>query len=100
VKGGDNVGVAMVRDLAHVVEREQAKVGVFITLAEPTAPMKSEAATAGFYESPHHGKVPKIQILTIEELFAGKKPQIPFIDSTVFKKAPKEKSQAKQAKLL
>ena len=34
VKGGDNVNVAMVRDLAHVVEREKAKIGVFITLAD------------------------------------------------------------------
>jgi hypothetical protein len=28
----------MVRNLAHVVERETAKIGVFITLANPTAP--------------------------------------------------------------
>lgn len=33
----------MVRNLAHVVERENAKIGVFITLANPTAPMKTEA---------------------------------------------------------
>jgi len=32
VKSGENVSVAMVRDLAHVVERERAKIGVFITL--------------------------------------------------------------------
>lgn len=36
------------------------------------------------------GKVPKIQILTIEELFAGKRPQIPMIDPGSFKKAQKE----------
>ena len=36
VKGGDNVGVPMIRDLGHVVDREKAKIGVFITLAEPT----------------------------------------------------------------
>ena len=61
--------------------------------------MKTEAVKAGFYESPHHGKVPKIQILTIEELFAGKKPQIPFIDPSAFKAAPKEDT-SKQGKLL
>jgi site-specific DNA-methyltransferase (adenine-specific) len=33
VKGGQNVGVAMIRDLGHVVDREKAKMGVFITLA-------------------------------------------------------------------
>jgi site-specific DNA-methyltransferase (adenine-specific) len=99
VKGGQNVNVAMVRDLAHVVDREKAKIGVFITLAEPTAPMKTEAVKAGFYESPHHGKFPKIQILTIEHLFSGKKPQIPFIDPSAFKAAPKEDT-SKQGKLI
>lgn len=100
VKGGENVNVAMVRDLAHVVEREKAKIGLFITLAEPTAPMKTEAVKAGLYETPYHGKVPKIQILTVEEMISGKRPQIPFADPTVFKKAQKEGSGAEQAKLL
>ena len=35
VKGGANVNVAMIRDLGHVVEREDAKIGAFITLAPP-----------------------------------------------------------------
>jgi hypothetical protein len=62
--------------------------------------MKTEAVKAGFYETPHHGKVPKLQIiLTIADLFAGKKPQIPFIDVTSFKAAPREKI-TKQEKLL
>jgi hypothetical protein len=30
----------MIRDLGHVVDREKAKIGVFITLAEPTKPMQ------------------------------------------------------------
>jgi hypothetical protein len=44
---------------------------VFVTLAEPTKPMEKEAVTAGFYQT-DYGKFPKIQILTIEDLFAGK----------------------------
>jgi hypothetical protein len=91
VKGGDNVGVPMIRDLGHVVEREKAKIGVFITLAEPTRPMQTEAVKAGFYETPY-GKYPKIQILTIEELFAGKKPHIPLIDPSIFRKAAVEQT--------
>ncbi len=91
VKGGGNVNVSMVRDLAHVVEREKAKIGLFITLTDPTKPMNVEAIKAGFYEPPAHAKVPKIQIMTIEELFAGKRPQIPMIDTASFKKASKEK---------
>ena len=90
VKGGGNVNVAMIRDLAHVVDREKGKMGLFITLADPTGPMKTEAVKAGFYESPHHGKFPKIQILTIDELFAGKKPKIPFVDIAAFKAARRE----------
>jgi site-specific DNA-methyltransferase (adenine-specific) len=98
VKGGDNVSVPMIRDLGHVVEREKAKIGLFITLAEPTKPMLTEAVKAGFYETPY-GKYPKIQILTIEELFAGKRPQIPLIDTTAFKKAQRE-DMMQQGKLL
>jgi site-specific DNA-methyltransferase (adenine-specific) len=89
VKGGENVNVSMVRDLAHVVDREKAKIGVFITLADSTGPMRTEAVKTGFYET-LYGKYPKIQILTIRELFEGKQPNIPLVDSSAFKKAPKE----------
>jgi len=89
VKGGDNVNVAMVRDLAHVVDREKARIGVFITLAEPTGPMKTEAVKAGYYET-LYGKYPKLQILTIAELFEGKQPKIPLVDPAAFKRAAKE----------
>jgi hypothetical protein len=89
VKGGSNVSVAMIRDLAHVVEREKARIGVFITLAEPTKPMQIEAIKEGFFETVF-GKFPKIQILTIGELFAGKMPQIPNVDDSSFKKAAVE----------
>jgi hypothetical protein len=89
VKGGDNVGVPMIRDLGHVVDREKARIGVFITLGEPTGPMRKEAVKAGFYET-LYGKYPKIQILTIAELFEGKQPNIPLVDPSFFKKAQKE----------
>ncbi|SPE43163.1 DNA methylase N-4/N-6 [Candidatus Sulfopaludibacter sp. SbA3] len=89
VKGGENVNVAMVRDLAHVVDREKARIGVFITLADSTGPMRTEAVKTGFYET-LFGKYPKIQILTIRELFEGKQPNIPLVDASAFKKAPKE----------
>jgi adenine specific DNA methylase Mod len=98
VKGGDNVNVGMVRDLGHVVDRENAKIGVFITLAEPTGPMTTEATKAGFYET-EFGKYPKLQILTIKQLFDGKKPDIPLVDPTAFKKARAEQ-RGKQERLL
>lgn len=100
VKGGGNVSVLMIRDLGHVVEREKAKVGVFITLAEPTGPMRTEAIKAGFYET-EFGKFPKIQILTIAELFAGRQPELPWRDVAAFKKAAREDASAgKQTRLL
>jgi site-specific DNA-methyltransferase (adenine-specific) len=89
VKGGGSVSVPMIRDLGHVIDREKAKVGVFITLAEPTGPMRTDAVKAGFYET-EYGKFPKIQILTIAELFTGKKPQLPWRDPGAFKKAARE----------
>ncbi|MDP9112069.1 MAG: restriction endonuclease [Acidobacteriota bacterium] len=89
VKGGENIGVTMIRDLGHVVDREKAKIGLFITLAEPTGPMRTEAVKAGFYETVH-GKFPKLQILTIAELFDGKLPKVPWSDPETFKKAAKE----------
>lgn len=79
----------MIRDLAHVVDREKAKIGIFITLADPTKPMNTEAVKTGYYETPF-GKYPKIQIITIEELFAGKKSNIPLVDLTALKKAKVE----------
>jgi len=71
VKGGDNLHVSMVRDLRGVIEREGAQIGVLISMAEPTKPMRAEAASAGFFESPW-GKHPRIQILTIKEIMDGK----------------------------
>ncbi len=54
-------------------EREKAEIGVFITLKEPTRPMKEEAASAGFYIPERASeRYPRIQILTIKELLEGK----------------------------
>jgi site-specific DNA-methyltransferase (adenine-specific) len=71
VKGGNNVNVAMIRDLAHVVDRERASIGIFITMVDPTRPMKEEAIKAGYYESPIGANFPKVQILTIKGLLEG-----------------------------
>ncbi len=87
VKGG-GVGVKDIRELIAVVDRERAKIGVYISLEPHTEPMKKEAAGAGLYDGPT-GKVPKLQLFTIEELFAGKKPQIPLMERG-FKAAARE----------
>ncbi len=102
VKGGDNVGVAMVRDLIATASRDGAKIGVMVTLSEPTSAMLKEAASAGLYIHELTGQsFPKVQIFTVEELFAGKKPDIPWVDPVMFKKAGREdESGIKQGKLI
>jgi len=93
VKGG-HVSASQIRDLRGVMERENAEVGVFISLQESTQPMRKEAASAGFYKSPGWGTThPRLQILTIEELLNGKQIDYPAPMSTsrTFKKAPPAK---------
>jgi hypothetical protein len=55
--------------------------------------MRTKAIKAGYYET-EYGKLPKIQILTIAELFAGSQPTLPWRDIAAFKKA--ERWQSKQ----
>jgi hypothetical protein len=95
VKAGENVSVAMVRDLRGVIEREKAEIGVLISMETPSKPMLKEAADAGFYKSPHiEGKFPRIQILTVEQLLSGGQMEYPrWVDAT-FKTAPKAREKA------
>jgi hypothetical protein len=60
-------------------------------------PMRADQA-AGFYTT-EHGQFSKIQILTIAELFAGKKPHLPWRDPGAFRKAARE-SMDQQARLI
>ena len=63
VKSGD------IRDLKGTLQREQAAIGVFITLEPPSKDMTTEAVSAGFYHSPGWNQnYPRILILTIEGL--------------------------------
>src|SRR3990170_2954668 len=73
VKGGENVSPQWVRALGQVVERERAKMGILVTLTDPTTTMRREATAAGFYQPDmkfegdrEARKYPKVQILTIE----------------------------------
>lgn len=94
VKAG-HATVAHVRDLRGVVDREEANIGVLITLEEATQAMHTEAATAGFYESPGWGKrYPRVQVLTIAELLAGKGIDYPPSRevNVTFNKAPRQNS--------
>lgn len=91
IKGGGHVSDTMLKDLITTVDHEGAKMGVFVTLTPPTQPMKTRAVAAGFYET-EYGQFSKIQILTIEDLFKGQRPHMPWIDASVFKKAKREQT--------
>ena len=67
--------------------------------AKPTAPMKKEAASSGVLDTPF-GKFARLQLLTIEDLFAGKKPAMPPEDPAAFRRAAREEDKTRQAKLL
>ncbi len=96
VKSG-YIHVNHVRDLKGVLDREKAPIGVLITLREPTKPMLTEAAATGFYESKDFpGRYPRLQILTIAELLAGKKLEYPAHRDETFAKAERKTKHAQE----
>ncbi|MGZ5385239.1 MAG: DNA methyltransferase, partial [Acidimicrobiia bacterium] len=100
VKGGDHVSVQMVRDLRGVIEREGEPIGVLLTLAPPTKDMKTEAIAAGHYENEVWQKqYPRLQILTVEEVLAGKRPEMP-PQRSPFAEAPVEQERGEQGRMV
>jgi len=112
VKSG-YTGVNHVRDLKGVLARDKAAIGALITMREPTKPMLVEAASAGFYETSDASekiiqmqrgtakRYPRLQILTIADLLAGKKieyPSGPVARDETFAKAER-KTRHEQEKL-
>ncbi len=95
VKSG-HVTRSQIATLKSDMQEHKAEIAAFITLEEPTGPMKKEAATAGFYDPP--GLLPavaRVQILTIAELLDGAKLDYPRIDVATFKKAPRRRKAKK-----
>jgi len=89
VKGG-GTSVKDIGRLAQVMEREKASLGVLITAQLPTSAMIKDAAAVGRFEDEWRRTYPKLQILTLAELFQGKKPDIPFVDPSSIKRAKRE----------
>ena len=78
VKGGGNVKPEYVRELHGTVATEKAQMGVLIMRSEPTAGMRDAANRSGTYTWPLNGQTyPKIQIVTVTQLFDGIRPVIP-----------------------
>lgn len=73
VKSG-NVGPKDIRELHGTMHREKAELGIFITLKEPTKPMRTEANQCGLYRHEVMGRdYPCVQIITIKDILEGKK---------------------------
>jgi DNA modification methylase len=103
VKGG-KTGVKDVRDLRGVLDREQAAIGILISLQPATGPMETEAASAGFYEhKTNRQKYPRLQLRTVKELMEGKgieRPSTVAATDETFKKAPESKKKQHEQKAL
>jgi DNA modification methylase len=75
VKGGHSLNPGMVRDLRGTIERENAPIGVLVCMYEPSREMRLEATRAGFLPvSDVGGPIPRIQIVTVEQLFSERVP--------------------------
>lgn len=71
--------------------REGAELGVFLTLEHPTRPMIEEARAAGNWDHPLMGRrYPRIQIVTIEEVLAHKRLDVPLSYDVLKKAVPTE----------
>jgi len=79
VKGG-GTSAADVRDLIGVVRTPANKgvMGILITAGEPTKPMRDAGLDAGMWYSKTWGKeYPRIQLLSVADLFKGVLPKHP-----------------------
>jgi site-specific DNA-methyltransferase (adenine-specific) len=82
------------------VDREYAAIGIFITPEQPTSEMNKKALSAGYYTSDLWQKdYPRIQILTVEQLFQGDRVQMPPAHGTFQKAEKMKKVEGKQGAL-
>ena len=102
VKSG-HVRRDMIATLKGDMAREDAQIGLFITLEPPTGPMEREAISAGIYTPEHYPdhRYPRLQILTVEELLSGAEAEFPrFAPEATLPRAPRRRrSSAAQGRL-
>ena len=81
VKSG-NANVEQVRALKGLLDEKQV-AGIFVTLRPPSKPMADFANQSGIYKIPQSGlfevkPFPQIQIMTVDNILQGKRPDIPY----------------------
>lgn len=80
-----------IRDLQGTMTRENAVLGIFITLQKPTKDMLKEAKEAGIYRSQYMSNpVDKIRIVTIQEIIEDQKRLDILLALEVLKSAEKQ----------
>lgn len=99
VKGGERLAPSMISELRGVVERDGAEFGVFVCLKEPTKGMKREAALGGVIKSRTGAVYPRIQIYTIQDYFAGRKPVLPAMEGYLEATGEKWREGGRQSRL-
>lgn len=78
VKGGKTLNPAMVRDLSGTLEAQKGDMGILITLEPATRGVQDAIDKGGVYTHPANGQgFPRLQHVTIGDLFEGKRPQMP-----------------------
>ncbi|MCX7302011.1 MAG: restriction endonuclease [Rhodobacterales bacterium] len=101
VKGGQKVGVEMVRSLDAVVKDQGAQVGVLLTLEKPTKDMVEWSKKSGICEVEGFEPVPRIQIVTIKDAITqrDRAVRLPARRDDTFKKAARETDTTQQGSL-
>ncbi len=85
VKGGQKVQSKDIDALLGAMVKHKCELGVFLTRAEPTRPMLETIAKQGYHKVGNH-HYPKLQILTLQEFFAGQQLKLPK-ENVTFKSA-------------
>ena len=103
VKSG-NIGVGNLRSFAKTVQQQKVSVGILVCFADQiTKGMLSEAKGEGYFRPDlFDTRYDRIQIISVEDLLAGKQPNLPHSSETgPFKKAERntEKKSKDQGKL-
>jgi len=93
VKSG-HVNVKNLREFIHVIQKQEADMGIFVCFNEQvTKPMKIAAKEEGYFMEPQFGsRYDRIQILTVDDILEDKSIQFPDSRKQTFKKAERKHS--------
>lgn len=84
VKGTASFNLSAFRDFLHVVKRHKAAIGLYVTLHKVTSrKARAEARAAGTIQQVNIPELPRVQLYSVEEYFAGHQPLLPVMTHPV-----------------